>query len=109
MFQDVVMRHGVKVWPKKWKPDAPQLRITRHRKAPNTASGTDTRMIQGSIQLSNCAASTRKMNTSASTSITFALEPDSRSSRDEPEKSYCAPGAASCSAPSSQSSAAAGV
>ncbi len=38
--------------------------------APNTASGTESRMVNGSTKLSNCAASTRKMNASASANMT---------------------------------------
>ena len=38
--------------------------------APIIDSGTDTMMTSGSMKLSNCAASTRKMNTSASTNTT---------------------------------------
>ena len=37
-------------------------------------SGTDSMMTSGSTKLSNCAASTRKMNSSASTN-TMASEP----------------------------------
>ncbi|MNV94550.1 hypothetical protein D3C71_1893590 [compost metagenome] len=35
--------------------------------APIIDSGTDTMITSGSIKLSNCAASTKKMNTSANT------------------------------------------
>ena len=37
--------------------------------APNTASGTESRIVSGSTKLSNWAASTRKMNTSARTNM----------------------------------------
>ena len=55
--------------------------------APIMDSGTDTMMTSGSMKLSNCAASTRKMNTSASTKTTPKAPCELLNSREVPFKS----------------------
>ena len=50
-------------------------------KAPTIDSGTAIRMMKGSMKLSNCAASTRKMNSTASTNTTPSAPLLSRNSR----------------------------
>ena len=52
--------------------------------APTIDSGTDSRITNGSTKLSNCADSTRKMNTSASTNTRPSAPLDERNSRDTP-------------------------
>ena len=52
--------------------------------APAMANGTVTMMVKGSIKLSNCAASTRKISTSARIKAKEVLPELSAKSRDEP-------------------------
>ena len=47
-------------------------------KAPKMASGTVNMMTKGSLKLSNCAASTRKISTSANTKAKSRLDELSR-------------------------------
>ena len=55
------------------------------KSAPNMASGTEpARMTKGSRKLLNCAASTRKMSTTASMNAGRNLSPSVRSWRDSP-------------------------
>ena len=53
-------------------------------KAPIIDSGTDNMMTSGSTKLSNCAASTRKMNTNASTKTITSAPCELRNSREVP-------------------------
>ena len=55
--------------------------------APTMDKGTDSMMTKGSTKLSNCAASTRKMNSSASTNTPVSEPVDCRNSRELPFKS----------------------
>src|SRR5205085_1084329 len=52
--------------------------------APNTASGTPSRMMNGSTQLSYCAASTRYTSRMLSANRYIACDPDLISSSDSP-------------------------
>ncbi|MDT4881853.1 hypothetical protein FQZ97_1177410 [compost metagenome] len=60
----------------------------RASKAPAIDSGTLNRMISGSLKLSNCAASTRKIKARARAKISAIPAPDSLKSREVPVKSY---------------------
>ncbi len=60
--------------------------------AQTTASGTENRMLSGWRKLSNCPASTRKMNTSATMNRKLRPPLDSTYSRESPARSVRTPG-----------------
>ena len=66
--------------------------------APVMDRGTASMMTSGSTKLSNCAASTSRMNTSASTNTTPSAPWELRNSREVPFRSVVYPGVSTLAA-----------